>query len=105
MATHPRLRFERYQFKQCVICWHAPCFVWSMSTISFFVSRQVLFGLALLVSGTAVAQADGFGFAQVEARARSLAHAPYDATPPALPAFLKDLDPTQYAQIQDIHPY
>lgn len=105
MATHPRLRSARYQFKQLVTCWHAYCFVLGMSTLSFFVSRQVLFGLALLVFGTAVAQADGFGFAQVEARARSLAHAPYDATPPALPAFLKDLDPAQYAQIQDIHPY
>ncbi len=77
-----------------------------MKVLRYF--RPIQYSLMLfLFAGLAVGSAYGesFGFAQVEQRAESLAKAPYDNTPPRIPAFLQQLDPAQYAQIQDAVPY
>ncbi|MHB1882768.1 MAG: OpgD/OpgG family glucan biosynthesis protein [Acidithiobacillus sp.] len=63
----------------------------------------VLLGLA----GWAItlpAYAADFSMTNVEAKAKMLVNSAYDAKPLPIPAFLKDLSPEQYAQIQDVSP-
>ncbi len=50
------------------------------------------------------APAGDFSMNTVETKAKALAQRPYAARPLPIPAFLKDLSPEQYAQIQDVSP-
>lgn len=75
-----------------------------MDTIAFPSWRRLLLGAALFALGTAAAVAGDFDFAHVEKKAQELAQAPYDGTPAPVPAFLTQLTPEQYAQIQDVNP-
>jgi glucans biosynthesis protein len=75
-----------------------------MDTIAFSSWRRLLLGVVLFALGTAAAVADDFDFAHVEKKAQELANAPYDGTPAPVPAFLTQLTPEQYAQIQDVNP-
>jgi glucans biosynthesis protein len=45
-----------------------------------------------------------FSMTTVETKAKALVDSAYDAKPLPIPAFLKDLTPEQYAQIQDVSP-
>ena len=63
----------------------------------------VLLGLAALTA-TLPAYAAEFGMATVEAKAKLLVDRTYNPKPLPIPAFLKDLTPDQYAEIQDVSP-
>jgi len=52
----------------------------------------------------ASASAGDFSMLSVEAKAKTLVNKAYDAKPLPIPAFLKNLTPAQYAQIQDVKP-
>ncbi len=68
-----------------------------------FLVQSACLGLAFWVLATPVF-AGSFGFAQVEAKAKALLEAPYQAQALPVPASLQKLTPEQYAQIQDVDP-
>jgi len=70
-------------------------------------SLKLLSAVLLGLAGWAItlpAYAADFSMTNVEAKAKMLVNSAYDAKPLPIPAFLKDLSPEQYAQIQDVSP-
>jgi glucans biosynthesis protein len=63
----------------------------------------ILFGFIVWAMRVPAYAAD-FNMTNVEAKAKTLVNSTYDARPQPIPAFLKDLSPEQYAQIQDDSP-
>ena len=88
--------------------WHTFCFIAAMRV--YHLNRPLLKLLAAALLGfagwamTPTTYAADFNMTNVEARAKTLVNSAYDAKPLPIPAFLKDLSPEQYAQIQDVMP-
>ncbi len=81
--------------------------VMKMHSLSYRPFARLWLGALLglgLGFGTWAGAATAFDFAQVQAQAAALAAAPYHPEPLPTPAFLKDLTPERYAEIQDIKP-